>query len=386
MKRLLNIAEPPVRIVKRADMPLWKNILLYAAAVLFALTLGGVFIALIGKNPFSFYGTVFTGSFENIIYIKNLIAKIIPLMITSLGIAIAFKMKFWNIGAEGQFLMGAFCATATAILLKDSLPPFLTVIIVAVSGALGGGLYGTITAILKVKFNTNETLLTLMLNYIAFYIVAYCIYLDFFKKEMPGIPTYKQLPRASWLTEFKDGMVPIVDTALIVGVLLIILIFVYFKYTKHGYELAVVGDSPATARYAGMNVRKIVIRTMFFSSFVIGLAGALQLMGISSSHTMTSGITGGVGWTGIIVAWLSKLNPIGIMITSFLMGVLEKGCSVARTVYNISEAVAAILQGIILFSVLAFEFFIRYKLVFKKRKSRTAIEKTAPAGGSEAKV
>ncbi|MFA5448994.1 MAG: ABC transporter permease [Clostridia bacterium] len=368
--------EPPVRVVKREGLPLWKNAIYYFSAIVFALFLGGVFIAITGNNPFLFYATVFTGSFSNIIHIKNLIAMVVPLTITSLGIAYAFKMKFWNIGAEGQFLMGAFIATAVALALGDTLPQFITVVIVALSGALGGGLYGVIIALLKVRFNTNETLLSLMFNYIALYIVSYCVYVEFFKKPTQGIPTYEQIPRAAWLTEFKNGPLPILDTALIICVLLVVFTFIYFRFTKQGYEIAVVGDSPATANYAGMKVKRIIVRTMFISASIIGLAGALQLMGISSSHTMTPGITGGMGWDGIIVAWLAKLNPFGILITSFLLSVLEKGCGVARTAYGISEAVAAILQGIILFSVLAFDFFLRYKLVFRKRQKSVAKEES----------
>lgn len=359
--------EPFIRIAKRDNISWWKNLLLYIGAVVFALVAGGIFVSAMGTNPFEYYGTVITGNFKNAIYIKLLIRNFTPLLITSLGIAVAFKMRFWNIGAEGQFLMGAICAAAVALSFGSKLPAPLSVIVTVLSGMLGGGIYGVITALFKVKFGTNETLLTLMFNYLAFYLVSYNVYVDFFKVPTNGIPTFKRIPKVTWLTELELGDL-VIDTSFIIALVLIVLAFIYFNYTKHGYEINVVGDSPNTANYAGIKVKAVIVRTMFLSSAIIGLAGALQLTGSSASHTLGSGITGGVGWTGIIVAWLAKLNPIGIFIVSFLMSVLDRGSSVARTNFGISESVADIMQGIILFSILAFDFFIRFKIVIRGSK------------------
>ncbi|MEG1663311.1 MAG: hypothetical protein RR338_04930, partial [Clostridia bacterium] len=217
----------------------------------------------------------------------------------------------------------------------------------------------------------NETLLTLMFNYIALYIIKYLVYVPFYKAPGNGIPTFKPIPEIGWLTTFKMGDV-MVDTGFIIAIALVFIVFVYFRFSKHGYELTVVGDSPNTAKYAGINVKKVIVRTMFLSSLIVGLAGAMQLTGSAAGHSLSSGLTSGVGWTGIIVAWLAKLNPIGIGVVAFLMAVLENGCEVARAAMHISAAVADILQGIILFSVLGFDFFIKFKLVFRKIEKKNS--------------
>ena len=154
------------------------------------------------------------------------------------------------------------------------------------------------------------------------------------------------------------------DYSLVIALFLVVFTFIYFKYSKQGYEVTVVGDSKNTARYAGMNVGKVILRTMFISAVIIGIAGMLQVTGSATGHTLSEGITSDVGWTGIIVAWLAKLNPIGILITSSLMAILQKGAAVAESIYNISSATSAILEGVILFTILAADFFIRYKVRF----------------------
>ncbi len=176
-------------------------------------------------------------------------------------------------------------------------------------------------------------------------------------------PDFKVLPDNAWLYEVNIAGVK-VDISLFVALILVALIFVYFNYMKQGYEISVVGDSQNTARYAGMSVKKIIVRTMFISAGIAGLAGMLQVSGSATSHTLADGITGDVGFTGITVAWLAKLNPVGILVVSALMGILQKGTAVAESAFSISSAASEILQGIILFSVLAADFFIRYRIVF----------------------
>lgn len=363
-----------IRIAKRDKIVWWQKVLMYFAAIFLALALGAVFIAAIGNNPFDFYGKILTGCFENKIYLRGLIRLIAPLLITSLGISVAFKMRFWNIGAEGQFLMGALMAATVAVALQDKLPNSVTLIFVIISGMVGAGLYGLITAVLKIKWGTNETLMTLMLNYIALYLVTYMKNVDYYR--VPGRrPDFLPLPKASWLTEVSLGSMT-VDIAIFVGLILVLIAWLYFRFTKQGYEISVIGDSINTAKYAGMNVKKVIMRTMFISSAVIGLAGALHVTGSTTSHTLSEGITGGVGWTAIIVAWLAKLNPFAILIVSFLLGILDKGSSVAASSFGTSAAVSDVLQGIILFTVLAIDFFINYRVIFKKLSRKTKSENT----------
>ena len=362
---------PWVRIVKRDNLSAGKSVLYYALAVLAAIAMGGVLVAALHVNPFTYYKTMFLGCFNNKIYLSGFIRIHIPLVITSLGISYAFKMKFWNIGANGQFIAGAIAAILVGLLCQNALPQGLTLALMAVAGMVGGGLYGLLPAALKVRFGTNETLLTLMLNYIAYYFLTYLKNLMFFRKlsDTGAVlrPDFKVLPENAWMYQIKILGVT-VDASLLVALLLVGLTFVYFRYTKQGYEVEVVGDSQNTARYAGMNVNKIVLRTMFLSAAVVGLAGMLQVSGSATSHTLSDGITSDVGWTGIIVAWLAKLNAVGILIASLLMAVLQKGAAVAESSLKISSAVSDILEGVILFTILAADFFIQYKLVFRKKE------------------
>ena len=181
-------------------------------------------------------------------------------------------------------------------------------------------------------------------------------------------PEIKPLPENAWMYSLKINGITF-DISLIIGILLVIVFFIYFKKSKQGYEIAVIGDSQNTAKYAGMNVKKIIFRTMFLSGAIIGLAGMFKVTGLATSHTLADGITGDVGWTGITVAWLAKLNPIGIFITTALMSILEKGSAVAESAFKISSSASSVLQGIILFTVLAADFFTRYKIVIRHHKS-----------------
>lgn len=369
--------DPLIKISKRQNLALGYKLLLTIGAILLSLVLGGILLACLGYNPVDFYVQMILGNFKNSSYLKLMVRVLIPLLITSLGVSLAFKMRFWNIGAEGQFIVGALIAMTFSLLIGDSLPSPLGAIIIVLLGTLGGGLYALFVAVLKVKFGTNETLMTLMLNYVALYIASYTLKTDFYAVQGQGVPAFKVIAESLWLTEINIGKFSF-DTALFVAVALVVIMFVYFKQSKQGYELNVVGDSPNTAKYAGMKVKWIIVRTMFLSGAIIGMAGALKLCGSSAGHTFSANITGGVGWTSIIVAWLAKLNPIGILIASLLMSILERGCAFARTSLGISESMSDVLQGIILFTVLASDFFINYKVSFRKRiKETVAINDTS---------
>lgn len=369
--------DPLIKISKRQNLALGYKLLLTIGAIFLSLVLGGILLACLGYNPVDFYVQMILGNFKNSSYLKLMVRVLIPLLITSLGVSLAFKMRFWNIGAEGQFIVGALIAMTFSLLIGDSLPSPLGAIIIVLLGTLGGGLYALFVAVLKVKFGTNETLMTLMLNYVALYIASYTLKTDFYAVQGQGVPAFKVIAESLWLTEINIGKFSF-DTALFVAVALVVIMFVYFKQSKQGYELNVVGDSPNTAKYAGMKVKWIIVRTMFLSGAIIGMAGALKLCGSSAGHTFSANITGGVGWTSIIVAWLAKLNPIGILIASLLMSILERGCAFARTSLGISESMSDVLQGIILFTVLASDFFINYKVSFRKKiKETVAINDTS---------
>ena len=359
--------EPFIHLIKRDVLPLYKTASIYFAAVMIALVLGGLLVMMNGANPFSYYQSMIAGCFKNSINLNGLLRQIIPLTITSLGIAFAFKMKFWNVGGEGQFIAGAIAATAIAHLFRGhDTSSVIVLLLMFVAGAIGGGIVGLIPALLKVKFGTNETLLTLMLNYIVLYFFMYLMKTHYFGQlSFDGKPNnrdFAQLAENARLPQISLGDIKF-DCSLVIALILVVVCYIYFKKTKHGYEISIVGDSVNTAKYAGMNVPKIVVRTMFLSAAFIGIAGMFQVAGIATSYRLSTGITSGVGWTGVIVAWLSKLNPVAILVTSVLMCILSKGSSVAESAFKISPAVSSIIQGIILFAVLAADFFINYKIV-----------------------
>ncbi len=351
--------EPLFRVTKRGELPEKQIILIRIVAVLLSLVAGGLFIACIGHNPFTIYETILSGAFRSSMAFQGTVKLMIPLLISSLGITLAFKMKFWNIGAEGQILFGATCASYFALFCADW-NHWLLIITMFLAGAIGGGIWGLIPAFFKVKYNTNETLFTLMLNYIALYIVAILRDGPWIDPKSQGFPKIARFAPNTMLDKVWG-----IQFGWIVALVLVIIIFVYLRYSKQGYEIGVVGESQDTARYAGMNVKKIVLRTMFFSGAICGLAGMIKATG--SDITLTTSVAGGVGFTAIIVAWLAQLNPIMILVVSFAFSVLEKGSSVVQSTFGLSTNSADVLQGIILFFILGCEFFVRFKLVRNKK-------------------
>lgn len=356
--------EPLARTVKRAEMSNRRIIVLRLAAVLLSIVFGGLFILVIGYNPFAVYGTILSGAFRSKLAFQGTVKIMIPLLISSLGVTLAFKMKFWNIGAEGQIIAGAVCASFFALFCSDW-NHFVLVAVMMAAGIVGGGLWGLIPAFFKVRYNTNETLFTLMLNYIALHVISYLRDGPWMDKSSQGFPKIARFDSNAALDKVLG-----IQMGWIIALILAAVVFVYLKFSKQGYEISVVGESQDTARYAGMNVRRIILRTMFFSGAVCGLGGMIQATG--SDITLGTSVAGGVGFTAIIVAWLAQLNPVMIMVVSFLFSVLEKGSSVVQSSFGLSTDCADVLQGIILFFILGCEFFVRYGFVFRKKTASAA--------------
>lgn len=351
--------EPLIRVVKKAELGRTEIVVLRLWAIFLSIVAGGLFILCIGQNPFVIYKTIIEGSFRSAMAVQATVKIMIPLLISSLGVTLAFKMKFWNIGAEGQIIAGAICASYFALFHADWNHWVLVAVMLA-AGVIGGGIWGLIPAFFKTRFGTNETLFTLMLNYIALHIISYLQEGPWRDLGAQGFAKIARFDKNAALDKVFG-----VQFGWIIALILVAVVFVYLKYSKQGYEISVVGESQETARYAGMNVRKIVLRTMFFSGSVCGVAGMVQATG--SDITLTTAVAGGVGFTAIIVAWLSQLNPIMILVVSFLFSVLEKGSSVVQSTYGLSVDCADVLQGIILFFILGCELFVRYKFVFRKQ-------------------
>lgn len=350
--------EPMIRVVKKAELAGKEKIFLRLEAILLALAAGGIFILMLGYNPITIYGTILQGAFRSKMAIQGTVKVMIPLLIASLGVTLAFKMRFWNIGAEGQIIMGGIFASYFA-LFHAGWNHWVLVAVMFLAGAVGGGLWGLIPAWFKTKYNTNETLFTLMLNYIALNIIVFLREGPWRDKSSQGFAKIARFDKNAALDKVFG-----IQFGWIVMLVLVAVVLIYLNYSKHGYEISVVGESQETARYAGMNVRKIILRTMFLSGAVCGIGGMVQAAG--SDITLTTAVAGGVGFTAIIVAWLAQLNPVMIMVVSFLFSVLEKGSSVVQSNFGLSTDCADVLQGIILFFILGCELFVRYKLVIKK--------------------
>ena len=348
---------PLVRLAKRDAMPAGKSWAIRAAALVLALLLGALVMLIAGASPLAAYGTILDGALGKPTAIRQTVKIAIPLLGTALAIAPCFKMKFWNIGAEGQITAGATAATYFALFWADKLPAPVLLPVMALAGAVGGGLWALVPAFFKARWGTNETLFTLMMNYI---IIG-------FVKWLQGGP-WEKMPRGSQqIPQFAANAslpkVAGVYCGWIIVLVLTVLMFIYMKYTKQGYEIAVVGESENTARYAGMNVGKIVMRTMFLSGAISGVVGFMLVSG--ANGTLYDGVAAGVGFTAITVAWLAKLNPFGMVAVSALLAVLEKGAATLETRMAVPASISDIITGIILFCLLGCEFFINYRLIFR---------------------
>ena len=363
-----------IHIVKRDNCPLWKKALFYAIAIVAALLIGAIILFAIGVDPIAYYTRMFTlGTVGNRIAYKtymNYLKDFVPLVLTSVALSLAFKMRFWNIGGEGQFIMGAIGASIVALKLGTVLPSTLVLILMCLTAMLLAGLYGLLVAALKVKFGTNETLLTLMLNYVALYVLTFLLETkaswNFFLNPEALRPVPQKYPDSAMFPAIATGGKFELNLCVILVFLIGIMVYVYLKRTKQGYEINVVGDSAGTARYAGMKVNRIVLRTVFLSACLIGLAAAFKM---GTVGTLSTTITNDVGWTAIIVAWLSQLNTVAIFVVSALINVLHFGSDIAATSFKqVDSSFANMLQGFILFLVLAADFMIRFRFVRTKKE------------------
>lgn len=350
--------EPLFHIVKRSVLPWYRALLIRIAAIILALILCAVITTITtGINPIQVYEAIFAGAFGSVRKTWVTLQNISILLLISLALTPAFKMKFWNIGAEGQIIMGGIFASYFA-LFHANWNHWLLVIVMFLAGAIGGGLWGLIPAWFKTRYDTNETLFTLMLNYIALNVI---VFLREGAWRDPGSQGYAKIARFNKNAAL-DKVFGI-QFGWVIALILVAVIAVYLNRSKQGYEISVVGESQETARYAGMNVKKVVLRTMFLSGAVCGIGGMVQATG--SDVTLTTAVAGGVGFTAIIVAWLAQLNPPVILLVTFLFSVLEKGSSVVQSSFGLSSDCADVLQGIILFFILGCELFIRYQFVFR---------------------
>lgn len=363
-----NVSEPLFHIVKRTNnaLPTGLSWVVRIVSVLLALVVCGVVTVLLtGEDPFKVYETMFNGAVGSERKIWALLQNTAILLCISLAVTPAFKMKFWNIGAEGQVLMGGLATTACMILFSDKMPTFLFWPVMIITSILAGAVWGLIPAFFKAKWGTNETLFTLMMNYIAMQIVSYFCYIWSVPKGSGHIGVINANTEIGWLP--KIGNQSYLFNILIV-VAITIFMYIYFKYSKHGYEISVVGESENTAKYIGINVKKVILRTMLLSGALCGIAGLLLVSG--TDHTITRDTAGGRGFTAIMVSWLAHFNPIYMVLTSLLIAFLEKGAGQISTNFGLNDSFSDILTGIIIFFIIGSEFFINYEIKFREKEAK----------------
>ncbi|MDD6276464.1 MAG: ABC transporter permease [Clostridia bacterium] len=357
------VKEPLFHIVKRSSVKwyqAWGVRIASIAAALIVCALVTMFLT--GKDPLKVYETMINGAFGSEKRIWNLLQGIAMLLSVSLAVTPAFKMRFWNIGAEGQVLIGGLATAACMIYFGDKLPTWALIIVMLVASIAAGAIWAFIPAFFKANWNTNETLFTLMMNYVGIQLVSYFVTVWEVPKGSGQIGIINQSTRAGWLPTIGDY-----DYLLNIIVVLVMTIgmYIYLRYSKHGYEISVVGESENTARYVGINVKKVIIRTMLLSGAICGITGLLLVAG--TNHTITTSTADGRGFTAIMVSWLAKFNPIMMILTSFLLVFMQKGANEISTVYRINQSFSDIITGIILFFIIGCEFFINYRIVFRHK-------------------
>ncbi len=359
--------EPFIHIAKRDDMIWWKAWLIRIVAILIGLLIAGVVSTLLTDQSLAeVYQTMYKGTFGRMLEGKfsmlwRFLQQTAILLCLSLAVTPAFKMKFWNCGAEGQALVGGLVAMICMIEIGDGMPPWMLIATVVISSIVAGAIWGIIPAIFKAYFNTNETLFTLMMNYVATQLVAaYVMYAGGESKIIRPVET---------------GTLPIIANQkyllniLIVAVIMIAM-FVYMKYSKHGYEVSVVGESQNTARYIGINVKKVIIRTMLVSGAVCGIAGMLMVSG--TDHSINTSTMGGQGFTAIMISWLGQFNPFIMALMAGLVTFLQTGARKVADAAFLNGSYADIVSGIVVLLLVGCEFFIHYQIKFRASKKEVA--------------
>lgn len=345
------------KVIKRGEMSSVSRVGVQIAGVVLALVAAAVFLLFVGLNPLEVYAEMIKGSYATPYRIRQTIIMAVPLIIISLGIAVAFRMKFWNIGAEGQVLMGGFMGAYFAYHFAQWPKPALLLVMLA-AGLIGGGLWALIPGILKARFNCSESITTLMLNYVALGWVKYLQYGPWKDPKAMGMPKMPLFESNAVLPNVFG-----VHIGWIIALVLVIAVYIFMNYSKKGFEIAILGESEDTARYAGVNIRRTMLLAVFLSGALSGLAGVIQASAVNTQ--LSVGLANGIGYTAIITAWLSGLSAPVIVLVCVLFATLTQGGSYIQTVFGIPAAAAQILQALILFFVLGSNFFTRYKIVRK---------------------
>lgn len=333
-------------------------------AIFAALMVAGIFFQIYGVSPIRAYQLILRGSLGSRFGLTETVRRAIPLLLCGVGLTVAFRALFWNIGAEGQLLLGAVAAAGVA--LFTGLPDQLLLPAMFIGGFIGGAVWGLIPAILKVKLGVNDVITTLMMNYIAIYIVEWLIHGPWKGPSMRGFAYTDTFPRAAWLPTIYGTRIH--WPTLVLGLVLAALMYILVTHTRSGFEIRVIGENPNAARFAGINPLKTTLLVMLISGGFAGLAGVGEVAGIHQRLLGPSHISMGYGYTAIIVAWLARRNPLAVIVTSFLFGVIMTGGDVIRVSLGLPFQLINVFNGLILFFLIGSEILLRYRISFLLRR------------------
>jgi general nucleoside transport system permease protein len=354
-------------VTPREHIPGWLPAATSAGAVVAALLIGAIILAIAGGNPLAAYTQIARASFGNLGVFSDTLVKAIPLMLVGLACAVAFRMRLWNIGAEGQFFLGAW--GASAVVLTPLLPPttsgWIMIPAMLIAGMAAGALWGFIPGILKARFKVNEIISTLMLNYIAIAWNNFFIFGVWSERGFQMSPTF---PRSAWLPRLADfgrsvrvfsGLTT--HLGLLFALVAVVVVWLVLKYSRWGYEIRLIGDNPRAAEYAGVPIARYIVLVMMFSGALAGIAGMAEISGVV--HRLQGAISPGYGFIGIIVAWLAKLNPFAIVLVAILFGALILA---GREIQP--SGIPRLIQGIVLVCLIASDFLLRYRVRLRRVK------------------
>jgi simple sugar transport system permease protein len=370
------IAQPRVRFERTAAPSPLIGILVPAMSILLALIVGGIVLLATGENPFEVYRVMLNGAFGGKNALAETLVKATPLLLTGLGVAVAFRMQLWNIGAEGQFYFGAIFATGTALFVLPDAPAIVLIPAMVVAGLIGGAVWGFIPGVLRGYLGANETITSLLLNYVAILFSDYLIHGPWKNPMGFGFPGTKSFPDAAWLPTWGTTRVHL---GLMFGLIAAVALWIVLRRTRWGYEVSVMGENPRAARYAGMSTARTITLVMVLSGALAGLAGMSEVAGIG--HQLQRNLSPGYGYTAIIVAWLGRLNPFGIIVVAFLLAGLMVGGDQLQMTLQLPAAIAPMLQGTILFFLLGGEMLTRYRIIWRGRTPVSTAEQPAGEAG-----
>lgn len=346
--------EPIIHIAKRTNVTFKHSFLSRFIAIIIAIIISAIFIQISeGANIIDLVSSFIYGSFGNYPSFWVMIKETCILLGIALALSLAFKMKYWNTGADGQTLVGCMASYLILYFCVGKMPDFWVLTLALLLSILASIIWSVIPAIFKAFFNTNETLFTLMMNYVAIQLVSFFV------------NTYGKDNKLFTIDSVYLPMMHQYLTILIIVALLVAFVTVYLKMTKHGYEIAVVGQSTSTAKYAGINVKWVIIRTLILSGVICGIIGFVLTTGLNNTVSTTT--LNGRGFTAIIVAWLANFNPLFMILSSFFVIFIQRGGN--QLLLNIgctNAAISGIITSIFFFSIIACTFFINYRIIFKE--------------------